>query len=78
MQSESILSLDQNDSCGYIKNNCLTTSSSSVHAAFTWLEDKCSEKSLLLLIKKVGALLLQPQKSEDIYKARLEIHLADL
>lgn len=45
-----------------------------LYAAFTWLADKSRERKLLLLIKKVRALLLQTW-IEDRNKERSEMQL---
>lgn len=46
-----------------------------LYAAFTWLADTSRERKLLLLIKKVRALLLQTWRPEDRNKERFEMQL---
>lgn len=61
---QSMMILDQNGCCGYVKKNCWNTASS---CALCWiyLEGMCRKRNLLLLIKKVRVLLLQAWRWED-------------
>lgn len=49
-----------------------------LYAEFTWLADTCRGRILLLLIKKVRALLLQAWRQEDRNTARFEMQLLSL